>query len=104
MAPTNYNNVFNRTDYRPLWRQLESVAEMTGKTINRKVTKQKKVKVNWAGYTKEEWVEVLKAENGEENKLDELQKDMFPLSKVMEFDEETMDMYKRAINKALYKK
>ena len=99
------NNTFDRVDYRPLWRQLENVAEMTGKTINRKRTEkagQKKVMVNWAGYTEEEWVELRKAEAGEENKLDELQKDLFPFEEVKKYTPENMKLYSKIMNKCLF--
>ena len=99
------NNTFDRVGYRPIWRVLETFAEATGKTINRKKTVkagQKQVRVNWAGFTKDEWLEVQKSENGEENKLDELQKDLFPHEQVERYTPETMKLYMKIMSKCVF--
>ena len=82
------NDDFNRVGYRPTWDLLENVADMENCEINRDTTVrfgQNKVKVNWAGYTKEEWAQVVKAENaGEDEDIEGPEiEDLYPMAKVL---------------------
>ena len=92
---------FDTIAYRPRWFQLEKLAEMSNRKIKRKYTLQKKVMVNSHGFTEKEWIELEKAEAGED--YDPIwQKDMFPYEEVRKFNKKQMEDYTKAINKCLY--
>ena len=92
---------FDTIGYRPRWFQLENMAERTGRKINRKYTLQKKVMVNSQGFTEKEWIELEKAEAGED--FDPIWwKDMFPREEVRKFNKKQTEDYIKALNKCLY--
>ena len=92
---------FDTIGYRPRWFQLEHLAEMNNKKINRKYTLQKKVMVNSHGFTEKEWIELKKAEAGED--FDPIWwKDMFPREEVRKFNKKQTEDYIKALNKCLY--
>ena len=93
---------FDTIGYRPRWFQLENMAERTGRKINRKYTLQKKVMVNSQGFTEKEWIELEKAEAGEDHDPTIFWKDMFPYEEVKKFNEKQKEDYRKALNKCLY--